>query len=470
MKTNKPACGHRWWFGLLTLAVCVMPAAAQVQSGGLQVYQEQLRVEMDQQSPEARQMAVDAGGWFNFAAFNYHDAVAKKDRTMCEYDLRVWASANVDNTHHLYVRGVTSYLDWNHGDNPFHRGDDFEDPSVERAWYEFDLAGLTRAQHKATDNDLKIKIGRDYMEMGTDLVMAMPLDMVKGTAQIGNWEWMAFLGEPVQDDINIDQSPLVRENDDRWFWGTQVTYTGFANHKPFVYFLNNQDDQGRRSATQKYEYTSRYVGAGSTGNLILPNLKYQTELAGEWGDTYSRGVTSHTDHVEAWVYDAKLEYYYQTPMHPKLMAEFLHASGDSDRLFSSTNTVGGNAPGTKDTAFNAFGYRDLGVALAPAISNLDAYVMGASFFPLEKIKIFNKLEVGARLYWYQKDAAGAISDPTATDPGRYIGWEGDLFMDWRITSDLSWTIRYGGFVPGSTYSRGFQDCRNFLFTGITYSF
>ena len=76
------------------------PPAAQVQGGGLGVYQEQLRVEMDQQSPEARQMAVDAGGWFNFASFNYDDAAARKERTMCEYDLRVWARANVNDTHH----------------------------------------------------------------------------------------------------------------------------------------------------------------------------------------------------------------------------------------------------------------------------------------------------------------------------------------------------------------------------------
>jgi hypothetical protein len=470
MKTDKPARGTRWWFGLLAVAACAFPAAAQVPSGGLGVYQEQLRVQMDQQSPEARQMAVDAGGWFNFACFTYDDAAVGKERTLCAYDLRVWASANVDNTHHLYVRGLTSYLDWNHNDNPFRGDDGFQDPTVERAWYEFDLAGLTRAEHKATDNDLRIKVGRDYMEMGTDLVMAMPLDMVQGTAKVGNWEWMAFLGQPLPDDINIDQSPLVREHDQRWFWGTQVSYTGFAQHKPFVYFLNNQDDQDRRTATQKYNYTSRYVGAGSTGNLVLPNLRYQTELAGEWGSTYSRGATRDTDDIEAWVYDANLAYYFQSPMHPKLMAEFLHASGDSDRQFSSTNTIGGNAPGTTDSAFNAFGYRDLGVALAPSISNLNAYVVGASFFPLEKIKIFRKLEVGTRLYWYQKDAYGAISDPTTTDNGRYIGWEGDLFMDWRITSDISWTIRYGGFVPGSTYGRGFQDCRNFLFTGITYSF
>ena len=39
-----------------------------------------------------------------------------------------------------------------------------------------------------------------------------------------------------------------------------------------------------------------------------------------------------------------------------------------------------------------------------------------------------------------------------------------------ILTDFTWSIRYGGFVPGSTYGRGFQDCRNFLFTGITYSF
>ncbi len=471
MKTDKPASPGRWWLGALVLLACAMPAAAQFQEGGINVYQEQLRAEMDQQSPEARQMAIDAGGWINFAYYHYYDATIGRDRSMEEYDLRIWASANVDDTHHFYVRGVTSYLDWAPHDNPFHNGDDFINPTVERAWYEFDLAGLTRAQHKAPENDFKVKVGRDFMELGTDLVMAAPLDMVKTTIQLGNWEWMAFLGQPVPGELNIDQSPQVRQHDDRWFWGTQVTYNGLGHNKPFVYFLNNQDDQDHDTATQKYNYTSRYVGAGSTGSLILPNLKYQTELAGEWGRTYSWGATDHTDQVEAWAYDAMLEYYFQAPTHPKVMAEFLHARGDPDRAFSSTNTIGGNAQGTKDYAFNAFGFRDTGIALAPAVSNLDAYITGASFFPLEKVKIFRKMEVGVRLYWYQKDAAGgAISDPTAEDRARFIGWEGDVFIQWRITSDFTWTIRYGGFVPGSTYSRGFQDCRNFFFTGVTYSF
>ena len=425
---------------------------------------------MDQQSPEARQMAVDAGGWLNFAYFTYNDAAARKDRTLREYDLRVWASANVDDTHHLYVRGLTSYMDWNRGSNPFHRGDEFQDPTVERAWYEFDLAGMTRAQHKAPENDFKVKVGRDFMDIGTALVLATPLDMVRTTVELGNWEWMAFLGQPVPDEINIDQSPMVREHDDRCFWGTQVTYKGFADHKPFIYFLDNEDHQDHNATTQKFDYTSRYVGAGSTGSLILPNLKYQTELAGEWGHTYSWGATDKTDQIEAWAYDAMLEYYFKAPTHPKVMAEFLHASGDPDRDFSTTDTTGGNARGTHDNAFNAFGFRDTGIALAPAVSNLNAYITGASFFPLEANKFFRKMEVGAKLYWYQKDATGAISDPTAEDRGRYIGWEGDVYIDWCITSDFTWTIRYGGFVPGSTYSRGFQDCRNFLFTGITYSF
>ena len=74
------------------------------------------------------------------------------------------------------------------------------------------------------------------------------------------------------------------------------------------------------------------------------------------------------------------------------------------------------------------------------------------------------------MFWYQKATGGAISDETATNGGRYVGWEGDVFINWRLTSDLTWTIRYGGFVPGSCYDRQYDECRNFLYTGVSYSF
>ena len=44
----------------------------------------------------------------------------------------------------------------------------------------------------------------------------------------------------------------------------------------------------------------------------------------------------------------------------------------------------------------------------------------------------------------------------------------DYYLNWRLTSDLSWTIRYGTFFPGSAYTN--EESRNFFLTGFTWSF
>ena len=112
------------------------------------------------------------------------------------------------------------------------------------------------------------------------------------------------------------------------------------------------------------------------------DLLNRVEVVGEWGKTFSEGVTSGRDRVCAWAADAALAYFFRkTPTRPKLMVEYLYGSGDGNRRLSSTSTIGGNLAGTKDHAFNAFGFRDTGVALAPRVSNLHIYILGASFFP-----------------------------------------------------------------------------------------
>jgi hypothetical protein len=168
------------------------------------------------------------------------------------------------------------------------------------------------------------------------------------------------------------------------------------------------------------------------------------------------------------IYDAALEYYFQTDMHPKLTAEYLYASGDRDRATSATSTVGGNLIGTRDNAFNAFGFRDTGLAAAPKMSNLNLYSLGGGFFPLEKMELFRKMEIGTKVFFYQKPSTGPISDTSATKDHRWVGWEWDVYCDWRITSDVIWTIRYGNFFPGSAYPD--RDCRGFLYTAVTFSF
>ena len=464
-------------FCLLVVLVAVglmsVPAAGQ-DDGGLRIYAEQLRTVLDRQ--EAAMSGFDVGAWFNFAFINYNDPVADKTRVLRQYELRGWASMNLQGgAHEAYFRGLLRYNDWNSGGNPIaDRGDDF-DEIVERAWYELNLAKLldqSSAGNKPRFN-LRFKVGRDYTTIGTALVLALPLDLIKFTVDADNWEFMAMLGKTVDESRNIDASDLISGRQDRCFYGFQISYNGFQNHRPFAYFLSNSDHSTpyRQDTTQSYDYSSKYLGIGSEGTLLVKNLSYKVEVVGEWGKTYSENVTHGQDDICAMAADAQLEYLFDAKTNPRLMFEYLYGSGDGDRRTSSSSTIGGNLAGTTDRAFNGFGYRDTGIALAPRISNLHIFALGFNFFPLEHIEMFRQFEVGTKAFYYQKaNPGGAISDSLATSGSGTVGFELDVYFNWRITSDLAWSTRYGAFIPGSAYSEGDDECRHFLYTGFVFSF
>ena len=126
---------------LAALAVCPAGVSAQPVPGGGRVYREHLRVELDKQQAAARQIGLDGGGWFSFALFSYDDVAQRQDRTLRQYELRLWGSYTHAGVHTFYVRGVVGYDDWNSSDNPDIEGknsDDFREPRVERVWYQFD--------------------------------------------------------------------------------------------------------------------------------------------------------------------------------------------------------------------------------------------------------------------------------------------------------------------------------------------
>ena len=455
------------------LCLCLLPAVqAAAQQTGVGVYEEELRVKLDEQIPEARELGFDEGGWFNFAFFHFNDS--ERQRDLAQYEFRPWASFNAYGVHRFYVRGLFGFDEWSHGANPLDTDDDqvFRN-RLERAWYQFDLGQMLRDQTGRTPPvSFKFKVGREYASIGTALTLSMPLDMLQWQLSAGDWEVMALLGQTITHTPNIDISPPVSDHQDRCIWGAQTTYKGIEKQRPFVYFLSNEDHTkpwGSHPADQGFNYTSQYVGAGSEGTVILPDLRYQAEVVGEWGETYSNGVRAGRDPIEAMAIDALLEYLFRTKTHPKVMAEYLFGSGDSDRSYSAVSTIGGNRPGTADHAFNAFGFRDTGIAFAPRISNLHTYILGASFFPLEHIRLLEKMEVGSKAFFYQKArSAGAISDPTGDNDAGWVGCEGDIYCNWRITSDVSWTIRYGAFFPGDAFDS--SSCRQFLYTGLTFSF
>lgn len=467
---------YGWCVLMVAAAVAASPALAQERSGS-DVYEEQLRLKLDEQMPEAREIGVDAGGWFSFALFNYDDAVGQRHRMLRRFQLRGWASANVQGVHRGYVRGLLNWNDWNSGDNPsLARGGDEFDEKIERAWYQFDLGQLLKNQTgQPPPIDLRVKVGRQFARIGTALVLSIPLDMIRFDVGWRDWTFMAFLGKTLRSSNNIDDSFRVYNHQKRCMWGFQLTYRGLDRHRPFVYMLNNIDrtQPDPADALQSYDYSTRYLGIGSRGTLFVPELHYRVEVVGEWGKTYSNGVVNGQDSVCAMAADALVAYTFRCPTRPKVMFEYLWGSGDRDRAVSATATAGGNRAGTTDYAFNGFGFRDLGIAFSPRLSNLHVYVLGAGFFPLEGVgmELLKRVEVGTKVFFYHKArAAGPISDVTAANDDAWLGWEWDVYCNWRLTSDLAWTIRYGAFQPGSAYDGGDKSCRQFLYTGVVLSF
>ncbi len=434
------------------------------------VYNEQLRVLLDQQSPSQRNVSLDGGGWFNFGLFDYDDG-PNQERTLRQSQLRGWFNVNKQDTHKVYVRGVFNYDDWNSNTNPLGRGDDANE-RLERAWYGLNVNRLLGWDIDGPVN-LDVKAGRDFQTIGNAFTLSIPLDMLHVKADIYPWQITAFGGKTIFRSYNIDESPLLVNRQDRILWGTEIVYERFSEHRPFVYVLFNYDhtDPAAPSPFQSYKYDSRYLGIGSRGVIGSDDLRYAWELVGEWGKTYSTGVTSGRDHIEAYGFDLLLEYYLDHATRPKLMFEYLFGSGDSDRLGSPVATAGGNLNNTSDKAFNAFGFRDTGIALAPVVSNLHIFSGGVSLFPFDHSPQFKALEVGGKTFFYVKHRKdGAISDPSAANNEGWVGFEWDLFCNWRLSSDLAWTTRYGMFHPGSACDGTDKSPRHFIYSGMILSF
>jgi hypothetical protein len=465
------------WFCLLILAgVCT----AQVRSDRTQSYinqqrqvEEEVRQQLDRNLPISQKVLLDWGGWLGSYVFMFDDSI--KNRTLRRQDVRLWGSLNADQgIHQAYVRLRLSYDDFNHGDSYTGNDDDLEGPNLDRGWYQLDLAKLLR-KHGDIDLpfDLTIKGGRDYVMFGTGYALSMPLDAVQMTTGLGDIKIDTLLGKTISSYDNLDTSRPDPGRSDRCFYGVQARYTGFQKHEPFLYYFAQNDCQNDGWPIlykQKWDYDSEYLGFGSTGE-ITPYLRYSGEFVFQSGRSYADKQWSGTEPIDAYGWDYELTYMPHLSLRPKFSLEYMFASGDADRLLSPVNASGGNLAGTSDKSFNAFGYRNTGLALAPDLSNLHIWRLGGSFFPFNKHpnEWLKKLEIGSDFFLYNKNKINAaISDPLADLPSGFVGWEMDYYINWRLTSDLSMTLRYGTFVPGSAYTN--EETRNFFLTGFTWSF
>lgn len=431
---------------------------------------DQIWDQIDRETPAVEKTDIDFGGSYSFNLFIWDDGI-NSSRTLRRNDWRVWTRMTFDQgAHEVYARALLGYLDFNTGDSYDGDDDDWIGPNLERGYYQFDLRNAMRAYAgQNIDNNLRVKIGRDLVEFGTGYAMSLTLDHVEIEAEIEKFEITGLVGRTVGSSFDFDQTRYT-ERTRRAFFGTQIRYLGFERHRPFVYTFWQRDHNRDAipNPLQRYDYDSFYVGLGSTGELV-DNLFYSTEWVYESGHNYGNRRFLKQNVIRAWAFDVELEYLFDVPTHPRASIEYMFASGDPDRLGSPTDTVGGNRNDYDDTSFVGFGFRDTGLAFAPRLSNVHIWRAGASFFPFEGDPTLGGLELGTNWFLFWKNRrSGAVSDPTADLHSGYLGWEMDYFANWAITNDLSWTVRYGAFFPGKSFSD--QTSRTFLLTGVTWSF
>ncbi len=429
----------------------------------------QLERQRREQAPISSLLDWQWGGWVDYYLFDFDDGV-QSQRLLQKPGFAFWSKLSIDQgAHEFFARVRMRYSHYDPGDE-IEKREDWQGPNFDLAWYETDVLRALRLGGSSDRLGLKVRIGRQSVLFGTGYALDLPLDAVQLDARLADLRVRGLFGKTIASYPNIDRSEPVDTHSHRLFYGVQASYEGLERHVPFVYAIWNDDKTDERPTDwyQNYSYDSFYAGGGAQGEL-WKGCNYWAEAVYESGRSYGDGNFLRRDVVEAYGWDAGVEQVFEVHTRPRLSVEYMFASGDSDRLFSPTNAAGGNRRNREDTSFSAFGVRDTGLAAAPLLSDIHIWKAGAAFRPLQRLELFRGFEIGTSWFVYQKNRRrAAISDPLADEYSGYVGWEMDYFANWRISSDLAWTLRWGQFFPGSAFSD--DDDRHFLFTGFTWSF
>ena len=436
------------------------------------------RLRVDEQIPVERRARFDYGGYLsqNFIAL---DDTGGETHILRQTDLTLYGRANVDNVHRFLVRGRVQYEDFNSGDDFDGEGDEWIGPELERAIYRFDLARALEAyEGESPDWNLQLEAGRQLVDWANGLTLSTEIDGIRATATVGPFEAVGLAGRSYEEQVDIDSSrPDFDDEMNRNFFGGMLRYKGIDNHTPYVYGLvqedRNDDDVLRVGPTSTaFEYDSHYIGGGMRGT-IGQDWRYGVEAVYQGGEGKSFNVNNAslggqtTEDIEAWALDVRGEYLVGDDANTRFSGELILASGDDDRAFHTTNTFGGNQPGTDDEAFNGFGLLNTGYAFGPNPSNLAMIRLGASSYPLHTIDLFSRLQLGTDVFIYNKlDQNAPIDEPTMNES--FLGVETDFYANWQITSDLSAVGRYGVFFPGDAFND--SDARHFFYSGMTLAF
>lgn len=427
--------------------------------------------------------AIDYGGWSSTTFTDYQNDGQAFSTAAFREDLRWWARLDLDapddlekflgKDHYIYFR-LREELEWARSGRP-NRATEDDGPHVDMSYLHSNFGILDFGL-------LEVNAGRRFFQLGRGLVYADIHDGFDVTLSLlGMAKLTGFWSHTLPHEHNIDTSfPGFDKRYKRIFHGWELEFLRIPQHQPYMLLMVTRDNSVEKGQnTADFRYDAEYYGFGSRGELFLPNLRYWSEWVWQRGESM-RTASTNSSPIRAWAVDSSLEYYFRFYGHPVFKFGYAIGSGDPDRT-NVTNTTGGNTGG-KDENFLYFGhFPGGGYALNGRLSNLQVYKIGFSLRPFESKKLHERLKkkflasvenitVGGNLYFFRKvKARGGISDLRATDLEREVAEEWDLFANWRITSDLNWSIQWGDLDVGDAYPR-FRKKERYLSTNLTFMF
>jgi hypothetical protein len=413
------------------------------------------------------------GGYFSMSVLGADDDFGST-RMLRQPDLRLWADV-ARGGHRVYGRFRFSYQDFNSGDSWSGRGDEWVWPLADLYWYRFDSRLDAQARRGEDPGfNLWFQGGRQQVDWGAGLTLDERLYSAMFGGEFRSFALTGMVGvTPQETTTDYDPSrPFFDTDTDRLFWGFIAECTAISGHRPYLFVLGQQDNNGIPLSGIDYAYDSTYIGVGSEGALS-GRAHYHAEFVYEFGNSMSdpfRTFPQTEEDVTAWA--AVLGVVWIPPFGQekalRFEAEILLASGDGDRVFAN-RTLGGNLSGTDDKAFNSFGFVYTGLALAPDLSNLGSLRLTGSLEPLGARTLgAGPIRVTFDLFLMMRmEPDGGVSF-TAPAGNRFIGTELDFGLEWRAFSDATVELRYGIFIPGTA---GFDsDPRHFFYVGASYGF
>ncbi len=205
------------------------------------------------------------------------------------------------------------------------------------------------------------------------------------------------------------------------------------------------------------ELDTQYSSLKVSGQII-PSLFYDAWFTYGSGRTITwladavsaSGFSYQYVPISSFLTGFSLDYYMPALFGAAFNARFLFASGDADY----TTAVEGNSAG-KATQFIPITSSALGAAFSPALSNLIVAEASGSIKPLAG----QRLQTGLKLlaFWRPTPAPLAVSGLAPDEDAAWLGFETDIYANYRILSDLGVSLSTGIFLPSEAPAGAFAD-------------